>query len=368
MSNSIESGFRRSLAAYEAMANALFADVQRQDNDAMWRFKWVHPRYAERPITEVIADAISLEDSRLVIARDQHFDSWNELQSFIEDVAQDGETAFFESAVEDVIHGRAEELKNKLASDADLVRRRSTRSHHATLLHYVAANGVENERQIIPPNALKIAALLLTHGAKADALGDMYDSQCTTMGMLVSSEPPRKAGVQAGLVHLLLDHGASIEGNGDKWQSPLMTALIFGSIDAANALVSRGATVNSLTVAAGLGDVERMRPFLANASDKERHAALALSAMLGRTEAVTLLLCSGADPNLYNPPGMHDHATPLHQAVWSGSLPTVRVLVESGAKLDACDTLYSSTPLGWAEHCQRDEIADYLRTQMNKTG
>ncbi|HET7559837.1 MAG TPA: ankyrin repeat domain-containing protein, partial [Limnochordia bacterium] len=64
-------------------------------------------------------------------------------------------------------------------------------------------------------------------------------------------------------------------------------------------------------------------------------------------------------------PDLYAHATPLHHAVYSGSLEAVRVLVEAGARLDVRDTAYRSTPLGWAEHSRGkpsyDEIADYLR-------
>ena len=44
----------------------------------------------------------------------------------------------------------------------------------ATLLHYVAANGVEGYRQLTPPNAVAIADALLDAGADVDALADMY--------------------------------------------------------------------------------------------------------------------------------------------------------------------------------------------------
>ena len=67
--------------------------------------------------------------------------------------------------------------------------------------------------------------VLLQAGAEADALADMYDQQCTTMSMLVSSCHPAKAGLQEPLTELLLDYGAALEGRGSKWQSALMTAL-----------------------------------------------------------------------------------------------------------------------------------------------
>jgi hypothetical protein len=41
----------------------------------------------------------------------------------------------------------------------------------------------------------------------------------------------------------------------------------------------------------------------------------------------------------------------------------VRLLVERGARLDIKDTIYQGTPLRWAEHGGRQEVADYLRSR-----
>ncbi len=41
---------------------------------------------------------------------------------------------------------------------------------------------------------------------------------------------------------------------------------------------------------------------------------------------------------------LYAHGTPLHHAVGSGSLATVRALVEAGADPDARDTFWNGTP------------------------
>jgi ankyrin repeat protein len=68
----------------------------------------------------------------------------------------------------------------------------------------------------------------------------------------------------------------------------------------------------------------------------------------------------GAD---INKPSEHlySHGTPLHHAVWSGSLDTVKVLINAGADVRARDTAWNGTPLGWAEYGNRHEIASYLK-------
>ena len=236
--------------------------------------------------------------------------------------------------------------------------------HRATLLHYVAANGVEGYRQRTPANAVDVAKMLLHAGAEVDALADMYGGQHTTMSMLVSSGHPAKVGVQVALAETLLDFGAAIEGHGTgEWTSPLMTALAFGYRDTAEALVRRGARVDHIAAAAGLGRVDLVRQLLASASSLDRHRATALAAQHGHVEAVRVLLDAGEDPNRYNPKGNHGHSTPLHQAVWAGHDQVVRLLLERGARLDIKDTIYEGTPLGWAIYGGRTEIAAYLRAQ-----
>ena len=274
----------------------------------------------------------------------------------------------FERAVEAVIDGDAATLAMLLRAHPGLVRARSTRVtqgdppvHGATLLHYLAANGVEDERQRSPINAPGIAKLLLEAGADPNALCSAYGSRCTTMALLVSSTPPANAGVQIPLVHVLIDHGAAVTPQGaGPWTSPLITALVFGVTDAARALVERGAPVDTLAAAAGLGRLQQVREMMASAGADDRHRALALAAQLGYGEIVSLLIDAGEDPNRFNPPGAHAHSTPLHQAICAGHLDVVTLLIEKGARPDIEDKIHRATPLAWAEYCRQPAIVEYL--------
>jgi len=267
----------------------------------------------------------------------------------------------FEEAVDAVVTGDLEALRALLRSEPTLVQSRSKFPHHATLLHYTAANGVEDQRQKTPDNAVEIARALLTAGSEVDALADMYGGQFTTMSMLVSSGHAAKAGLQDALVETLLDFGAAIEGVGSgTWVSPLMTALAFGYSSTAETLARRGANTNRLAAAAGLGRLPQAIHLLADADPAERHAALALAAAHGHADIVRLLLDAGEDPNRYNPPGFHAHSTPLHQAVCAGHEAVVRLLVERGARTDIEDTVYHGTPLGWARHEGQANLEKYL--------
>jgi peptide-methionine (S)-S-oxide reductase len=147
------------------------------------------------------------------------------------------------------------------------------------------------------------------------------------------------------------------------------------SIEIATALLNAGARLETvkLTLAAAVclerpADVERL---LAEASAKDRHIALEAAAFHGKTRAIRMLIDLGVDINAYNIAVQYD-ATPLHNAVSSGSLEAVRMLAQAGAKIDAKDTAWQATPLTWAEHYLREakggrpakqyaEIVAYLR-------
>ena len=277
----------------------------------------------------------------------------------------------FEAAVEAVVGGDLGALHDALRRDPALVHARSSRVccfdppvHRATLLHYIAANGVEAYRQRTPGNAVEIARTLLVAGAEPDALADMYGTACTTMSMLVSSSHPAEAGLQVVLAGLLLDFGAAIEGRGGgKWERPLFAALAFGMSDVAKLLAERGARID-LAAASGLGLAREAARLVSSADEEERRRALSLAAQQGHAEIVALLLDSGLDPNRYNPVGNHPHCTPLHQAVLGGHEDGVRLLVARGARLDIRDTIWDGTPLGWAIHggCRdRERMIECLR-------
>ncbi len=76
----------------------------------------------------------------------------------------------FTQAVHAVIDGDEEGLRALLKANPKLVHHRSEALHAATLLHYVAANGVENQLQRSPRNATTLARIMLEAGAEADAI------------------------------------------------------------------------------------------------------------------------------------------------------------------------------------------------------
>lgn len=216
------------------------------------------------------------------------------------------------------------------------------------LLWYVAENPVR--RGTLPGNIPDVARAIVRAAERAGALPPQVGY---ALGLVCSGRVPRECGVQRALIDVLVDAGADPGG-------AVTAALAHRELDAAERLLERGAA-RTLLVAACTGRVDEVARLAPGAGDDERRAALAAAARYGDAPAVAVLLALGVDASAYAPPGFHDHATPLHHAVDGGSLDAVRALVEAGAPLGARDRVYDGTPLGWAEHLGRGEIAAYLR-------
>jgi hypothetical protein len=301
----------------------------------------------------------NLSEAQLVIARLHGFDSWPKFAAHIE--ALHHETSpinQFERVADAIVTGDLGTVKRCIRERPSIVHERSTRDHNATLLHYLAANGHEGFRQRTPKNAVDIARLLLEAGAAPDALAKMYDHECTTMEMLVSSVHPHAAGVQSALVDVLVDFGAAVDGVKNDG-SPLMTALMFRYPLAAERLAARGATVDNVIAAAALGRadlVDRMVtsdgqlrpevpmpevPWPRLPKDPKVHLAHALTwaCVFGRDDVVELLLEKGVDAS-----SSDGSESALHAAAARGRLDVVRLLMDHGASLEA-QNAYGGTVL-----------------------
>jgi hypothetical protein len=218
---------------------------------------------------------LSLGVARLAVARDHGYQDWADAMAH----ARDCVDARFEAAADAVQWGELETLGGLLDVDPALARTRSPFVHRAMLLHHVAANGIEVERQIqSPANAVEITKLLLERGAKPDASCNLYGGgrAQTTLCLLVSSSVPAAAGVQAALVETLVEGGSRVDGvDGDGL--PLWTALTYGYTDAAEALARCRARVDNIVFAAALGDLDAVKSYFdASGAVKPHRPASAL--------------------------------------------------------------------------------------------
>jgi len=266
------------------------------------------------PTDEAILDApLDDEHARRAIAKFHWFVGWEDA------CKQKGEIVDprFEAAADAIVDGDAPALRALLARHAGLALARSAYAHHATLLHHVAANGIESSRQWqSPKNAVEIAQLLIDAGSEVDATCDAYGGS-TAMGLLVSSSHPAEAGVQVALVETLLDAGAALDAG-----RPIETALLFGYPAAAEALARRGAQIDEVVVAAGLGRAD-LAARLADEPDARLDLAFRIASSMGHTRAALAVLDKGADPTNQDREGF----TGLHWAAFFGHLETVLALL-----------------------------------------
>ena len=297
-------------------------------------------------------DACLLADAQFFVAREHGFASWPKFAAHIESLTGQTSVARFEAAFDAIVAGDVATLRSLLGEHLEIAKARSTRDHHSTLLHYVSANGVEDFRQITPPNIVEITKLLLDHGAEVNAESEAYGGGSTTLGLVATSVHPEQAGVQIGLLELLLAHGAQMEQPGltGNKHSAVWGCLANGQGEAARFFADRGARMN-LMEAAGVGRLELVKTFfdeqgrLADPSLVEQMEEGFLYACgYGRLETACYLLDRGVNPGYRGKGG----ETPLHWTSYGPHVEVAALLLERGAPVDARDDRFHATPLDWA--------------------
>ena len=163
-----------------------------------------HPKLACHSAEEIMNNNFTLDDARQTIAREYGFADWSDVEAR----GTNPPDPAFELAVDTLLSGDVEKLRGLLASDPSLIHRKSSFGHASTLLHYVGSNGVETYRQKAPLNLAEVARLLLDAGADVNATAKMYGGGSTTLGLLVTSDHPAKAGVTGDVLKVLVDAGA----------------------------------------------------------------------------------------------------------------------------------------------------------------
>ena len=301
-----------------------------------------------------------LSKAQFLLARAHGFESWPRLTKHIVAIEQhNSPTKAFEQAAEAIVTGDLVALQSLLTNHPTLPQARSPRQHQATLLHYIAANGVEGYRQKTPPNAVEIAKLLLDAGADVNATAHVYGGQATTLALAATSIHPEQAGLQQTLIELLLGRGASLN------DPTLVTAcLANGRQQAAKFLANQCAPL-TIESAAGIGDLKKVKSYFdkegkltPNATEQQLHRALLWAGEYGKNEVIEFLLDHGAPLDAHSPDGQ----TPLHWAVIGGHIDTIQLLISKGASLEAKNS-YGGTPLSQARWCQEHgpKMIDYKK-------
>ena len=225
---------------------------------------------------------------------------------------------------------------------------------HPYLLWFVTEDAVRTGK--LPVNVAAIAGVII-QAARGAGVKDLQQQLDSTLHFAVCSPIGRDDGRQLELLDVLVDAGASTDG------APVQ-ALICSNPAAAEHLLKRGVPL-TLPAAVCLERWDEVRRLAPEASAEEKQVALGLAALNGKAEGLARLLPLGVDLSAFTS-GFYTHATPLHHAVWSGSLAAVKVLVEAGANLATKDKAEHATPLEWAEYAQTASSAGNRGKQVRR--
>ncbi len=303
-----------------------YSDVFRNDKPKSWWNNTLHPNY-------------KAGNARAIISRTHHFDTWEDFEAFTRAI-HEGDPAIvrFEAAAEAVVSGKIQTLRRLVDDHPDLIRARSVRTHHATLLHYVGANGIEGWRQHTPRNAVEVLQLLLQSGAEVDAVADMYGGS-TTLGLVATSVHPERAGLQEALMDMLIAHGARIDIAGIAGRAhPVVNAcLANGRSRAAAYLASRGAPLD-IEAAAGLGRLDLLAAYFdghglprPSTTSEQLASALVTAAEHNQEDAVKFLLDRRVPVDAQSPGSTF---TGANWAALNGNVDLLKLFIARGARLD----------------------------------
>ncbi|HEY6977088.1 MAG TPA: ankyrin repeat domain-containing protein [Chitinophagaceae bacterium] len=259
----------------------------------------------------------------------------------------------FREAVEAIDTGDINTLKRLLDGHPQLVAQRLNIPEegyfqHPYLLWFIADNPIRHEK--LPANIVEITRLIMDK-VREHAPETFLQQISYACGLVSTGRIPGECGVQIELMNMFLDAGVK-PGSG-------LGELAHGNIEAAKHLIKRGAEL-TLPVAVGLGWNDDIMRLAKTATGTEMQVALVVAGFFGNAGIISFLIEKGVDVNAVpdNFYGFHSHASALHQAVYSGSVESVQLLVEAGAKLDATDRIYDGTPLDWAMYMQTEEGYD----------
>ncbi len=365
-----------------------------------------HPRLAGADDETVRSAPFTLEDARLVYAREHGFAAWSRFVDYLEGLGSDLRSEPFLAVFEAGRRGDWTQATAILRAQPDLVRARGTNGN--TLLNLAcslsacapATGGIL--REVSGSDRLEAVQLLLAAGADPD---QPNDRGWTPVHQAAYRNDPEMA-------TLLLDAGARIDlcAHGDGG-TPLAVALFWGHREVAATLAERGVVPANLRIAAGLGRrdlvercltpageptpegraarafyrphsgfpqwrpsddaqevmdealvwaaksgrVETMHVLVERgarpSADPYRGTALLWAACNGRMDAARWLLDHGVDVNqraTFGGPAHGEQVTALHLAAQNDHAEMVKLLLSRGADAKAEDAIYHSTPAGWA--------------------
>lgn len=362
-----------------------------------------HPLFNTLADTEIFDHEFTVDDARLVTAREHGFETWAKFKAHLRQLADGKAAEPFLLAFQAIEKHDIETLRKLLHTDGSLARAAGTNGN--TLLNLAGACRFTAG-----------SSLLISMGADVN--------RANVRGWT----PLHQAGYsnQVDLARILLEAAAKPDGSahGDGG-TPLIAALFWGNRDVADLLASYSLAPLNLRAAAGTGDMKLMRSLFdtdgrlkADAgahrgfyrphsgfpvwqpSDNPQEIldeAFVYAAKSRRIEAMEFLLQVGADINgdpyrgtaliwvaagsgdidtagwlldhgadvnqkaTFGGPTHGEGVTALHLAAQNGRLDFIKFLIARGADPNITDDLYGGNGVGHANHWGHTEVAEYLR-------
>ena len=158
-----------------------------------------HKDFLSASVDRIVQANFDLDNCKTAIAHEHGFNNWKAVAA-LDNVEYN---LPFEQAVNYLLMGNYEALEAMLSAAPQLIHEVSQYGHKATLLHYVASNGVEMWRQKVPSNLPALCELLLSKGADASAKMSVYGGYFDSLSLLMTSAHPKKAGLVEEVAKLL---------------------------------------------------------------------------------------------------------------------------------------------------------------------
>jgi ankyrin repeat protein len=400
--------FETNIEYYDGRAFGLHSVYQTGQPRALNLIRQSHPLFAGASDEEIKAADFTMNDARLVLAREHGFADWPALAAHVKRLAQGQVIEPFRIAFQAIKANDLNAFQQTLASHPELATTPGTNGNG--LLH-LAADFAQVE----------MVRLLLDAGADINMANNKGWTLLHCVAYASADGLPGGSEMLITFIDSLLAAGADVtaEAHGTGG-TPLMQALFWGNRLQAERLAQEGVYPYNLRAVAGLGHLDLMPNFFNPDGSLKPEAgqkrafhrphsgfppwipgddrqeildeALVYAAKNGRTHALVYLLDRGAniDGEPYNGTalfwavsceqtdtvrwllehradvhriadfGGEKNITALHMAAWGGHLESAEALLQYGADATYHDPRYRSSPVGWADHLGHRELRDYL--------
>ncbi|MCI0398064.1 MAG: ankyrin repeat domain-containing protein [Chloroflexi bacterium] len=400
--------FETDIDYYEGRAFGLYSVYQTGQPRALNLIRQSHPHFAYATDEAIRQADFTLDDARLVLAREHGFADWPALAAHVERLAQGQVVEPFRIAFQAIKKNDLDTFKQTLASHPELATTPGTNGNG--LLHLAADFG-----------RVEMVRLLLAAGADINMANNKGWTLLHCVACASADGLPGGPEMLITFIDLLLAAGADVtaEAHG-AGGTPLMQALFWGRRLQAERLAQEGTYPYNLRAVAGLGRLDLVADFFHSDGSLKPEAgqkrafhrphsgfppwtpkddrqeilneALVYAAKSGRTDVLPYLLAQGANINgePYNGTalfwavsceqtetarwllehgadvhhiagfGGEKNITALHVAAWGGHLEPAKVLLQHGAEATFHEPRYGSSPVGWADHMGHHQVRDYL--------